>query len=67
MSLFLADDHIGLNSDQIGWVLGISPIVSIFAIPYWSGIADRTDKKKTISILVAAQAFFFCLFAVPSL
>ena len=43
------------------------PVMSVFAIPYWSGIADRTDKKKTLGILAASQACVFCLYAVPSL
>ncbi len=42
----------GMNSVQIGILMTISPIASIFIQPLWAMVSDRTGKRKAILSLV---------------
>ncbi len=53
----------GLTGGQIGLLAAISPIISFFAAPLWTGMADASHRHKMITILatlgVVTVAFIF--------
>ncbi|CAI6077738.1 MFS transporter [Cohnella sp. JJ-181] len=44
----------GFDSSQIGILLGIGPLVAIFAQPVWGTLSDRAKTKNTILLLLIA-------------
>ena len=46
MSLYM--QHTGWNSDQIGKLQSIRPIVTMLSAPLWGGLADRTGKRRLV-------------------
>ncbi|MEC5425640.1 MFS transporter [Virgibacillus sp. C22-A2] len=54
----------GLNGTEIGWVLAIGPLASIFAQPFWGYMSDKYKTVKTmiqiciIGLLVFSVIFF---------
>jgi len=50
MSLYM--QHIGLDTNQIGSLQAIRPIVTLVSGPFWGGLADRSGKKKMVLILL---------------
>lgn len=49
MSLYM--QHIGLDTNQIGSLQAIRPIVTLVSGPFWGGLADRSGKKKMVLIV----------------
>src|SRR5690625_4406114 len=43
----------GLTGKEIGWVLAIGPLVSIFAQPFWGYMSDKYKTVKRIILLCA--------------
>jgi MFS transporter, PPP family, 3-phenylpropionic acid transporter len=63
MSPFLALYYqgLGFSGSQIGFLLGISPLISLFASTFWTGLADARHRHKVVllttilmTILIAA-------------
>jgi hypothetical protein len=51
-----------LTGTQIGLLTGITPLVTFFSAPFWTGLADAKRQHRLImsfSILIAAMALFF--------
>jgi PPP family 3-phenylpropionic acid transporter len=42
---------LGLSGGQVGFLLGIPPLITIFASPFLTGIADTTKRHKTLLII----------------
>lgn len=69
--------ELGLSGGQIGILVGLSPIVTWFAAPFWGALADNTRQHRTIltaTIIASALAvalvgwasgFWWLLLAVP--
>ena len=68
-------ESLGLDGRQIGVLVGISPLVSMFSAPFWGGVADTTAQYKRILrlpifgalVTVLCLSFasqFFWLFAI---
>jgi PPP family 3-phenylpropionic acid transporter len=47
---------IGLSGEQIGVLVGLGPVVTIFAAPFWGGLADATHRHKRIMLITVALA-----------
>jgi len=46
---------------QIGLLMGAMPLIALFSTPFWTGIADRTNRHKlvmSITMLVGTAGFF---------
>src|SRR5690625_6051874 len=43
----------GLSGKEIGWVLAIGPLVSIFSQPFWGYMSDKYKTVKRIILLCA--------------
>jgi MFS transporter, PPP family, 3-phenylpropionic acid transporter len=39
---------VGLTGAQIGVLTGITPLVTMFSIPFWTGLADSTNRHRLI-------------------
>jgi PPP family 3-phenylpropionic acid transporter len=63
MSPFLAlyYQSLGLSGSQIGLLLGISPLVSLFASPFWTGLADARHRHKTILVGTILGTILFAI------
>ncbi|MBV5337261.1 MAG: MFS transporter, partial [Deltaproteobacteria bacterium] len=59
MSPFLALYYQGLG--QIGLLLGISPLVSLFASPFWTGLADARHRHKAILLITIVAMILFAV------
>ena len=46
----------GLSAAKIGILLAIGPVGSVLIQPLWANLSDRTGKRRTIYLLVAAGA-----------
>lgn len=56
--------HKGLNGTEIGWVLAIGPLASIFAQPFWGYLSDKYKTVKWIlficvlGLIIGSTVFF---------
>jgi PPP family 3-phenylpropionic acid transporter len=68
MSPFLALYYqgLGLSGGEIGLLLGVSPLVSLFASPFWTGLADARHRHKTILFITILTTILFAV-VFPSL
>lgn len=61
LPLYLA--YKGLNGTEIGWVLAVGPLASIFAQPFWGYMSDKFKTvKKILLICVVGLLLFSTLF-----
>ncbi|MFC2026113.1 MFS transporter [Chloroflexota bacterium] len=44
-------DQLGLSGSQIGFLVGIPPLMYLIGAPIWGGLADATQKHKPILVL----------------
>jgi PPP family 3-phenylpropionic acid transporter len=44
-------DQLGLSGSQIGFLVGIPPLMYLIGAPIWGGLADSTQKHKLILVL----------------
>ncbi|WP_445492540.1 MFS transporter [Niallia sp. 03133] len=51
----------GLNTKEIGFVLAIGPLVSIFAQPFWGIVADRINSIRRTILLLASCSTVLCI------
>ncbi|MBU2611954.1 MAG: MFS transporter, partial [Chloroflexi bacterium] len=49
---------LGLTGGQVGILLGVPPLVSLFASPFWSGLADARNRHKLTLLVTMAMAVF---------
>jgi MFS transporter, PPP family, 3-phenylpropionic acid transporter len=54
--LVLHYKQLGLSGKQIGILTSLFPIVTVFAAPIWGTIADRTQRHKTLLLLMLSGA-----------
>lgn len=54
-------ESLGLNGQQIGVLVGISPLVAMFSAPLWGGVADTTGHYKRLLQLAIAGALVTAL------
>lgn len=53
---------LGFSGGQIGLLFGVSPLVSLFASPFWTGMADAGHKhKRVLFITIAAVVLLITL------
>ncbi|WP_099157720.1 MFS transporter [Virgibacillus ndiopensis] len=56
--------HKGLNGTEIGWVLAVGPLASIFAQPFWGYMSDKYKTVKRmlviciVGLLISSVLFF---------
>lgn len=62
--LVLHYESLGLSGSQIGILVSIPPLISPVGAPLWAGIADATQRHKTI--LIVAMIGTICLILVLS-
>jgi oligosaccharide:H+ symporter len=54
---------LGLTGGQVGILLGVPPLVSLFASPLWTGIADARNRHKlTLLVTIAMAVFLMAIF-----
>ncbi len=46
----------GLNGAQIGVLTGLVPLVTLLGAPFWSGVADASQKRKAVLVGVILSA-----------
>ena len=46
--LVLYFQSIGLTGTQIGLITGITPLITLVSVPFWTGVADRTNRHRLI-------------------
>ncbi len=46
--LVLYYQSIGLTGTQIGLLTGITPLIMLVSVPFWTGVADRTNRHRLI-------------------
>jgi PPP family 3-phenylpropionic acid transporter len=39
---------VGLTGAQIGLLTGITPLITLFSVPFWTGLADTTNRHRLI-------------------
>ena len=61
--LALYYEGLGLNGRQIGTLLGIVPLITLFSASVWSAIADATQKHRLI-LIGAAVSMWFAVLAI---
>jgi PPP family 3-phenylpropionic acid transporter len=52
---------IGLSGSQIGLLTGIAPLLTLVSVPFWTGLADRTNRHRLImsfSMLIGVLGLF---------
>lgn len=54
--LVLHYKQLGLSGKQIGILTSLFPLVTVLAAPIWGGIADTTQRHKTLLIMMLAGA-----------
>jgi MFS transporter, PPP family, 3-phenylpropionic acid transporter len=54
--LALYYQSLGFSGSQIGFLASISPLVVLFAAPFWAGAADASSRHKLILLLCIAGA-----------
>ena len=62
--------ELGFTGTQIGIITGITPLITFFIAPFWSGVADATGRHRVImsvAILGGAAALFVYPFLVTFL
>ena len=59
--LALYFESLGLTGRQIGFLAGISPLVSLFGAPLWGALADASRRHKTILSIAIAGAIALAL------
>jgi len=64
--LALYYEHLGLSGGQIGLLLGISPLITLFAAPFWTSLADVKHRHKTV-LTVAMTAVVVVMLVFPSI
>jgi len=47
---------LGLSGGQIGLLFGISPLVTLFASPFWTGLADVGQRHKRVLLITIGTA-----------
>ncbi|UOQ87341.1 MFS transporter [Gracilibacillus salinarum] len=52
----------GLNGTEIGWVMAVGPLVSIFAQPFWGYTSDKRQTVKKILMLCLVGIMIMSLF-----
>ncbi|WP_010097496.1 MFS transporter [Ornithinibacillus scapharcae] len=57
LPLYLA--YKGLNGTEIGWVLAIGPLASIFAQPFWGYLSDKYKTVKRILLICITGLLIF--------
>ncbi|MEN2768109.1 MFS transporter [Ornithinibacillus xuwenensis] len=57
LPLYLA--YKGLNGTEIGWVLAIGPLASIFAQPFWGYLSDKYKTVKRILLICVCGLLIF--------
>ncbi|WP_445491505.1 MFS transporter [Niallia sp. 03133] len=50
----------GLNTKEIGFILAVGPLVSIFAQPFWGIVADRINSIRRTILLLASCSTVLC-------
>ncbi len=55
--------ELGLSGSQIGFLTGIAPIISLVGASIWGGVADATQRHKTI-LLVTIGGVWFSVLAI---
>jgi PPP family 3-phenylpropionic acid transporter len=56
-SLYLKEDA-GLSGSQVGLVLAMSPLMGLFAQPFWGRVADRTGARSRILVWLSLISAF---------
>ncbi len=58
----------GLSGSQVGLLLGISPLLTLFASPFWTGLADARQRHRVVLTitLVAAVAIMSMVPAITN-
>lgn len=64
--LVLHYKQLGLSGKQIGILTSLFPIVTVIAAPIWGGIADSTQRHKTLLILMLSGALTSVFFLSQS-
>ena len=59
--LVLYYEILGLSGRQIGFLAGISPLVSLVGAPLWGGLADITRRHKLVWTIAIAGAITMAL------
>jgi PPP family 3-phenylpropionic acid transporter len=59
--LALHYENLGLSGRQIGFLAGISPLVTLAGAPLWGGLADASHRHKTILSVAIAGAISLAL------
>jgi PPP family 3-phenylpropionic acid transporter len=47
---------LGLSGGQIGILLSVSPLITLFASPFWTGLADAGKRHKVILVTALLTA-----------
>jgi len=54
---------LGLTGGQVGMLLGVPPLVTLFALPFWTGLADARNRHKlTLVVTIAMAVFLMAIF-----
>jgi PPP family 3-phenylpropionic acid transporter len=57
---------IGLTGAQIGTLMGLLPLITILSTPFWTGLADRTNRHRSVMSLTMLVGIA-CLATLPFL
>jgi PPP family 3-phenylpropionic acid transporter len=49
-------DHLGFSKVRIGGLLGLAPLVAVFAPPVWGAVSDRLHNRKQVLFVATAGA-----------
>jgi len=63
--LVLYFQSLEFTGTQIGLLTGITPLITLVSVPFWTGIADRTNKHRwimSVSMLVGIGSLFLLPF-----
>lgn len=61
LALYFSNDAFGLSASEIGTIVAIGPILSIFLQPVWGIAADRLGKPKRLLLVAMLAAGIFTL------
>ncbi|WP_313350310.1 MFS transporter, partial [Exiguobacterium sp.] len=61
LALYFSSDAFGLSASEIGTIVAIGPILSIFLQPVWGIAADRLGKPKRLLLVAMLAAGVFTL------
>jgi MFS family permease len=57
--LVLYYQQLGFSGGQVGLLLGVSPFLSLFASPFWTGLADARHRHKAVLTVTLVAAIVF--------